>query len=583
MTKLTHGAVPPIPVSSEAMTVRIGVTGHRKLNHPERVTSSLTEVMKRLDELFTCEHRYKVLSALAEGADRLVAQFILAWHVTGCEVENCQPALDVLLPMPEAIFFATFDKSQRGAAIAGYQKLRSSAQVVSVQPAAPSENEEEQRIFYGDSARHKEAYLKNGQILADRSQILIAIWNGRKAAGKGGTADIVSYARSRGYSVIHIHSESGKITWPHHGDDYFSQLRNLEEYNQEEVDRESVAQRVDERFAKLTKQAKDAGLSEHILMPLTKGILPHWEKATRLAAHNRSLYLWTGTIGYLLAACAVFVAASFSLAPIKHEAWFGIEAGIIAVVGAIGISLKTCGWQRKWIDYRYLAERLRAACFLHVAELPLQAPEPYPDHKVPWLPDGWISIAQKELWKTVQPATALLPVNFKDESPAHTRSLASFLLEGWIVSQQKFYAKSSHKNHASNERNEIVLYILLATTLLIATGHAFFGEVIAEHSHRVAISMSILAVTLPAFASAIAGITVHWHFHRNYERYSSMSHFTGLMASEIRAAAGIPTNAPKAVPDPELLRSRLREADRAMAHEHEGWRTVFGVRLPGPG
>ena len=574
----TRGAVAPIPISSDSKPVRIGVTGHRKLNHPDRILQALDKVMTRLDELFTGDHRYEVISALAEGADRLVARFILEWKVRGCDQKNCQPVLNVLLPMPEHVFFETFDNATRDAAVSAYKTLRSSAENVSVEPAAPTENAVEQKTFYENSTNRHEAYLKNGHVLAERSQILIAVWNGQKAAGKGGTAEIVSYARSRGFSVIHIHSETGNIYWPRHADDYLSQIQNLEEYNNEAVGRESVAQKVDERFARLIKLAQVAGLSHHSLIPLVGGIIPHWEKATRLAAHNRMLYLWTGTVGYILSACAVGVAATLSLMVHEHEHLFAIEAAIIIVVAFIGYSLKHRGWQRKWIDYRYLAERLRAACFLYVAGLPLHPPNPFPDHKLPWLPDGWISIAQKELWQTAQPVPAAANVTFKNEPPQQTRGLGHFLLDGWIVSQQKYYARASHQNHFRNEISEIFLYVFLAATLAIAIGHAGWGKALKDHG--ISPIMSILAVTLPACAAAVAGITVHWHFHRNYERYASMSHFIGQIAAEVHLAAGI---SPGTTPDPDLLRTRLREADRAMSHEHEGWRTVFGVRLPGPG
>jgi hypothetical protein len=31
------------------------------------------------------------------------------------------------------------------------------------------------------------------------------------------------------------------------------------------------------------------------------------------------------------------------------------------------------------------------------------------------------------------------------------------------------------------------------------------------------------------------------------------------------------------------LQRLMREADAAMIHEHQGWRAVIGVHLPGPG
>ncbi len=56
------------------------------------------------------------------------------------------------------------------------------------------------------STAGEDAYLAAGQEVADQSDILLAVWDGRPAGGKGGTADIVAYARQRGMDV--------RIIWP---------------------------------------------------------------------------------------------------------------------------------------------------------------------------------------------------------------------------------------------------------------------------------------------------------------------------------------------------------------------------------
>ncbi|MEO5877101.1 MAG: hypothetical protein ABIQ26_19070, partial [Streptosporangiaceae bacterium] len=46
-----------------------------------------------------------------------------------------------------------------------------------------------------------EAYLVAGHRVVKRSDLLLAVWDGRPAGGLGGTADIVAYARDRGTEV----------------------------------------------------------------------------------------------------------------------------------------------------------------------------------------------------------------------------------------------------------------------------------------------------------------------------------------------------------------------------------------------
>ncbi len=54
------------------------------------------------------------------------------------------------------------------------------------------------------SASNREAYFKAGKQVVNRSELLIAVWDGKPAAGLGGTADVVNYARQRGKRIRHL-------------------------------------------------------------------------------------------------------------------------------------------------------------------------------------------------------------------------------------------------------------------------------------------------------------------------------------------------------------------------------------------
>ena len=76
--------------------------------------------------------------------------------------------------------------------------------------------EGEERNSYADLLRHCEriqlpnqgsdeiAFLVAGQYVADHSDIMIAIWDGRPAVSVGGTADIVRYCVERSRPVLHL-------------------------------------------------------------------------------------------------------------------------------------------------------------------------------------------------------------------------------------------------------------------------------------------------------------------------------------------------------------------------------------------
>src|SRR5450759_5294767 len=51
-----------------------------------------------------------------------------------------------------------------------------------------------------------DAYLTAGHWIVDHSDLVILVWNGYPAAGRGGTADIASYSRYVGRPFLHIHT-----------------------------------------------------------------------------------------------------------------------------------------------------------------------------------------------------------------------------------------------------------------------------------------------------------------------------------------------------------------------------------------
>jgi hypothetical protein len=52
----------------------------------------------------------------------------------------------------------------------------------------------------------EQAHLAAGQAVVDRSDRLLAVWDGQPARGIGGTADVVKYARKKGVPVV--------VVWP---------------------------------------------------------------------------------------------------------------------------------------------------------------------------------------------------------------------------------------------------------------------------------------------------------------------------------------------------------------------------------
>ena len=584
-----HPGVPRFRASSDLLTLRVGVSGHRSLGDTEMLRRKIQEVLARWDDWFeSSPHRYRVLSSLADGADRLVVDAVWSWHAQHPSKSLDAPELEAILPMRKDLYHDTFLKETRAESIKEFDALLGRACNTIVVPLPPGAPDEDPADIFKKKAFRDQAYAKAGQLVVERCDILIAIWDGHAARGEGGTAEIVSYAKERGRSVVRIDSRSGKITWPKSATDYVSQLRFLKEYNDEWPQKTPLEPEIEKRCRSFAEQLKAAGLSAKFLEPLRDEVIPQLAKATLLAREYQDNYLNWGMRGYVVAVCAVLAAAVPSVLHLAHPLlWFAAEFVLILVVLQINRALNHSAWQRKWIDYRFLAERLRASCFLFVAELEFDPPEEFPDLRFAWLPDGWMTIALRQLWREL-PRTHLADAGPHDEASRekHVQALASFLSTAWIEDQQNYYEQASLKNRRRNDRLEDWILGILLATLGVAGAHlvlSFFPKIEAQLPAGFERWLSLPAVALPAVASALAGIGAYMHFHRNAERYESMNYFLKEISTHLHDAACLPGFERKGGPSLKLVRSLARAADRAMSHEHEGWRTVFGVRLPGPG
>ena len=156
----------------------IGITGHQKLQQKTDwswVEKAIHAILSRVPPPLIG------LSSLAVGADQVFARLILQ-H--GGE-------LRVVLPFSkyEEIFATVHD-------LAEFRSLLGRAATVEILTECPD---------------RQESYLAAGQRVVDLSDRMIAVWNGKTAAGLGGTGDIVHYSQSKQRHVLHINPATGEI------------------------------------------------------------------------------------------------------------------------------------------------------------------------------------------------------------------------------------------------------------------------------------------------------------------------------------------------------------------------------------
>lgn len=149
----------------------VGFTGHRQINDPALVQRAIAAELTRLCAEPGVE--WLALSSIAAGSDMVFARTAL----------NMGLGWEVVLPLPPAEFRRDFNE-------------------FSWREVETLLSESEQVRVISDRPHRDDAYLDCGMETVNHCDVLLAFWDGQPARGRGGTAEIVAYARELGQPVI---------------------------------------------------------------------------------------------------------------------------------------------------------------------------------------------------------------------------------------------------------------------------------------------------------------------------------------------------------------------------------------------
>ena len=157
----------------------LGFTGHRKLSDPAHLRHLIRDFLARYkaSSATVCG-----VSSLAEGGDLLFAESCIEMGIP----------LQVLLPFSREMFRADFD-SETWAHVESVLRNAIDVEVTD------------------NGGNREECYYECGIETVQRSQTMLALWDGEPSRGLGGTGEIVQFARSMGKPVTWIHSGTGAI------------------------------------------------------------------------------------------------------------------------------------------------------------------------------------------------------------------------------------------------------------------------------------------------------------------------------------------------------------------------------------
>lgn len=155
--------------------MKLGITGHQKLDNSVWVRQEILRVIELQGSPVIG------VTSLAVGTDQLFAQAVL----------DSAGSLYIIVPCEE--YTKAFDPTGR----AEYERLLSKAAA---------------REVMSSVACDEKAYFSAGKKVIDISDLVIAVWNGKPAAGLGGTGDVVEYIRLQEKPYIHLNPVTQETT-----------------------------------------------------------------------------------------------------------------------------------------------------------------------------------------------------------------------------------------------------------------------------------------------------------------------------------------------------------------------------------
>jgi hypothetical protein len=286
----------------------VGFTGHRRINDAVGLEGALRQVLAELQGETTIE--WLALSSVAAGGD-------MAFARTAMELGM---GWEAILPLPVAEFRRDFLE----AAWADVQALLTKAEHV--------------RII-SERGLRDDAYLDGGMETVNHCDVLLAVWDGEPSRGRGGTADIVAYARELHRPLIIIDAKTLAVRKENFrrlkvGDRHLTRLNALPSVRvPPDDDMDSGWRRV---------------LAFHLKVDYS---------ATEEAPHFRKLL--TATVTLLVGATGL-AAATLALA-FYHPALPWIKLGCLLAALAVALLVLHHRRQHDWVRSRLAAEITRSA------------------------------------------------------------------------------------------------------------------------------------------------------------------------------------------------------------------------------
>ena len=481
----------------------VGVTSHRDLD-PAQLPQLRVQVREALAMLRAQypELALVVVSALAEGGDRLVAETAI----------DAGARLVVPLPLPVTLYrhdFATAESQH------AFTRLMDGAEVVQLSLA-----ESNLDVLASPGPARDRQYLHAGLFVANHCHVLFALWDGRDESGTGGTAQIVRYYL--GGPVPGARRATDNLRQMLAGDDdslvLYLPVRRANgngrtpeatgpEWRTSGATRpfaQGIPPDYDRIFRRMQAFERDRRTLDDEALPAASGDPAErtWREADALAVRYQRRTSWAmRAIHFLAVAMGISFLLYSDLGAPDQMLWMFLL--LFAIGLGIAAAARRYDWHRKYIDYRALAEGLRVQTFWRRAGLTITGDAEFAHDNFMQKQDvelGWIRNVMREVGLAPTPT----PRSADDAAGAVAEVIDAWVGRPGQSGQLAYYERKSvlrARHHVRTQRlGAACLWAGIGISVVLALFHRGFNDTTQNVLVTTMGALSLIAAVREAYA-----------------------------------------------------------------------------------
>ena len=518
---------PPHP----RLTLNVGITGHRATGLPDGIIALLEPVLaaifgnlaRSLNHLledpatpFASEAPVlRLHTPLASGADQLAAK---SARKAGFEVR-------ALLPFAPSTYRQDFTQ---GAERAEFERHLGQAGSVFSLPC---------------NAQDKETgYVMVGKAVIAVSDVLVAIWDGEKANGPGGTGHVVELALKAGVPVIHVDIGRDPTAIERvallgtplgEGIDGDEDYDRLARWLLDPLTPDARAE-LDQFYAETEKRAnwrieyplmlamlgirkirrsdrRQASIDDDIAYEFGEASIPADPQLSRtygwtnfLAIRYAQMFRSGHVLNYALSAIAVLLALAGLLAP-DIKLWLVVAELVAIALLVLNTRAGNLGqWHRRWLQYRHLAETLRPLSLLKQTGM---APPPFRRHirrgeTARREESDWTRWYATAIWRAMASPEGLVDMS-------RLEALGQAAIKEQLAPQASYHRALAHRMHLLDHRLHQVGGTLMGAVIVACGAFICLYLVDQDMARNSTGPFIVLTAGLPAVGAAIFGLRGH--------------------------------------------------------------------------